>query len=175
MLGLRLALTAPGAPVRSTAELVTRLDPSWLERAWQGHTGTLSLIRGPMKNRLGDVALRAPNLAAALGPAWDGDWRLDDVDVALFTVPTLANPKDGDACMRVLIAAYGQWLTTRQDRRPSLLMFDEFSAMAGVGRWPSTWSSAPARPAPGCCCQHSRPWAWGTKPSVPGCWQQRTR
>jgi hypothetical protein len=46
MLGLRPALTAPGPPVGSTSELVTRLDPSWLERTWQGHQGTLSLIRG---------------------------------------------------------------------------------------------------------------------------------
>jgi hypothetical protein len=33
MLGLRFALTAPGPPVHSTSELVTRLDPAWLERA----------------------------------------------------------------------------------------------------------------------------------------------
>jgi hypothetical protein len=131
MLGLRLALTAPGPAVRSTAELVTRLEPSWLERAWQGHTGALSLIRGPMKARLGDVALRASNLAASLGLRWDGDWWLDDVDVALFTVPTLDNVKDSDAAMRVLIAAYGQYLTRRSDRRPSLLLFDEFSALQG--------------------------------------------
>ena len=131
MLGLRLALTAPGPPVRSTAELVTRLDPSWLERAWQGHTGTLSLIRGPMKTRLGDIVLRASNLAASLGPAWDGDWWLDDVDLALFTLPTLENVKDSDACMRVLLAAYGQYLIRRAERRPSLLLFDEFSALQG--------------------------------------------
>lgn len=33
--------------------------------------------------------------------------------------------------MRVLIAAYGQYLTRRVQRRPSLLLFDEFSALAG--------------------------------------------
>jgi hypothetical protein len=49
-------------------------------------------------------ALRASNLAASLGPAWDawdGDWWLDDVDVAIFTLPTtLENVKDSDAAMR---------------------------------------------------------------------------
>jgi|GEM_PF-5752317 hypothetical protein len=45
--------------------------------------------------------LRASNLAASLGPAWDGDWWLDDVDVAIFTLPTtLENVKDSDAAMR---------------------------------------------------------------------------
>jgi hypothetical protein len=119
--------------VRSTAELVTRLDPSWLERAWQGHQGTLSLIRGPMKGRLGDVALRASNLAASLGPSWDGDWWLDDVDVAIFTLATLDNVKDSDAAMRVLIAAYGQHVASRrrETRRPSMLLFDEFGSLAG--------------------------------------------
>ena len=44
---------------------------------------------------------RASNLAASLGPAWDGDWWLDDVDVAIFTLPTtLENVKDSDAAMR---------------------------------------------------------------------------
>ena len=28
----------------------------------------------------------ASNLAASLGPAWDGDWWLDDVDVPIFTL-----------------------------------------------------------------------------------------
>jgi hypothetical protein len=45
--------------------------------------------------------LRASNLAASLGPAWDGDWWLDAVDVAIFTLPTtLENVKDSDAAMR---------------------------------------------------------------------------
>jgi hypothetical protein len=32
-------------------------------------------------------------LAASLGPAWDGNWWLDNVDVAIFTVPILDNPQ----------------------------------------------------------------------------------
>jgi hypothetical protein len=89
----------------------------------------VSVIRG-MEKRLADVALRASNLAAALGPAWDGDWWLGDVDLACFTVPTLDNPKDGDAAMRVLLAAYAQYLVGAP-RRPRHLLFDEFGALAG--------------------------------------------
>jgi hypothetical protein len=133
LLALRLALAQPGRPCASTVELVARLDPAALARAWQGHPTELGVIRG-MDKRLGDVALRASNLAAALGPAWDGDWWLPDVDLATFTVPTLDNPKDGDAAMRVLVAAYAQHVTRRTGRRPSLLVFDEFSALEGGRR-----------------------------------------
>jgi hypothetical protein len=94
---------------------------------------------------------RASNLAARLGPAWDGDWWLDDVDVAIFTLPILDNLKDSDAAMRVLTAAYAQHISSRRGeaRRPSMLLFDEFGSLAGgagpghqhrgagqvVGRW----------------------------------------
>jgi hypothetical protein len=76
---------------------------------------------------------RASNLAAGLGPAWDGDWWLDDVDVAIFTLPTLDNLKDSDAAMRVLTAAYAQHISSRrrEARRPSMLLFDEFGSLAG--------------------------------------------
>ena len=73
---------------------------------------------------------RASNLAASLGPAWDGDWWLDDVDVAIFTLPILDNLKDSDAAMRVLTAAYAQHISSRRGeaRRPSMLLFDESAA-----------------------------------------------
>jgi hypothetical protein len=63
-------------------------------------------------------------LAASLGPSWDGTWWLDDVDVAIFTLPTLDNVKDSDAAMRVLIAAYAQHIASqrREARRPSMLL-----------------------------------------------------
>jgi hypothetical protein len=76
---------------------------------------------------------RASNLAASLGSAWDGDWWLDDVDVAIFTLPTLDNLKDSDASMRVLTAAYAQHISSRrrEARRLSMLLFDEFGSLAG--------------------------------------------
>jgi hypothetical protein len=131
MLGLRLALTQPGAPCTSTVELIRRLDPAALAAAWAGHPTEVSVIRGmEKKERLTDVALRASNLAAALSGGWDGGWWLGDVDLACFTVPTMDNPKDADAAMRVLLAAYGQYLVAGP-RRPRMLAFDEFSALAG--------------------------------------------
>jgi hypothetical protein len=80
-----------------------------------------------------------------------GDWWLDDVDVAIFTLPILDNLKDSDAAMRVLTAAYAQHISSRgrEARRPSMLLFYEFGSLAGgagpghqhrgagqvVGRW----------------------------------------
>ena len=131
MLGLRLALTQPGPPCASMLELVRRLDPAALVSAWAGHPAEVSVIRGmERRKRLSDIALRASNLAAALAGRWDGGWWLGDVDLACFTVPTMDNPKDADAAMRVLLAAYGQYLVT-DPGRPRLLAFDEFSALAG--------------------------------------------
>jgi hypothetical protein len=128
-----------------------------------------------MKGRLGDVALRASNLAAALGSSWDGDWWLDDVDVALFTVPTMANPKDGDACMRVLIAAYGQWLTTRTDRRPSLLLFDEFSSVLGGRPLAINLVERSRSAGSGILLSRSPPPGWVMRPSGSGCWRRPPR
>jgi hypothetical protein len=81
-----------------------------------------------------------------------GDWWLDDVDVAIFTLPILDNLKDSDAAMRVLTAAYAQHISSRrrEARRPSMLLFDEFGSLAGGGGpWPSTSWSGPGRRALG--------------------------
>ena len=54
------------------------------------------------------------------------------MEVATFSLPTLDNVKDSDATMGVLIAAYAQHISRRGgQRRPSLLLFDEFGALAG--------------------------------------------
>lgn len=125
-----------------------------------------------MKGRLGDVALRASNLAASLGPAWDGDWWLDDVDVAIFTLPSSTTLKDSDAAMRVLTAAYAQHISSRrrEARRPSMLLCDEFGNLAGGGPWPSTSWSGPGRRALGSCSRRSRPPALAQSPNASASW-----
>lgn len=89
-----------------------------------------------MKGRLGDVALAGLELGGQPRPGlgWGlVDWWLDDVDVAIFTLPTLDNLKDSDASMRVLTAAYAQHISSRrrEARRLSMLLFDEFGSLAG--------------------------------------------
>lgn len=86
-----------------------------------------------MKVRLGYVALWALNMAASLGPAWDGDWGWRTWMWPSSPSPSLDNVKDSDAAMRVLVTAYGQHSTScrRETRRPSMLLFDEFGSLAG--------------------------------------------
>jgi hypothetical protein len=134
-LGLRLATSAPGQPpIASAAQLVERLDPSWLTRSWQGHPAELGIIRD-VKSRLADVAVRMGNLAAALGSALDGPWAVEDVDLAVFTIPTLANASDGDAAMRMLLGHLAHYATRRKPRqRRALILFDEFSSLEGGRR-----------------------------------------
>jgi hypothetical protein len=134
-LALRLAAAAPDAPpISSSVELVARLDPNWLVRAWAGHQTEANLAKG-LKDRLADVAVRMGNLAAALGPAFDGAWAVEDADLALFTIPTMANPSDGDAAMRMLLGDLAHYAVRRKPReRPSLVLFDEFSSLEGGRR-----------------------------------------
>jgi hypothetical protein len=103
-----------------------------LERAGRGHQGTLSLIGGPMKGCLGDVALWALNLAASLGPAWDGDWWR----TTSMWPSSPSHPRQRQGQRRghaVLVAAYGQHSASsrREARPPSMLLFDEFGSLAG--------------------------------------------
>lgn len=134
-LGLRLAFGAPNMPpVSSGVELVRRLDPGWLQKAWQGFRDEQRAVQD-VKPKLSDVAIRVANLVAALGPAFDGAWSVDDVDVAVLSVPTVAKPRDGDAAIRVLLGDIAQYATSRKPTgRRSLLLFDEFSALEGGRR-----------------------------------------
>ena len=134
-LALRLATSAPGhPPIRSVAQLVERLDPAWLSRSWDGHPAELGIIRD-LKGRLAEVVVRMGNLAADLGGAFDGCWAVEDVDLAVFTVPTLANASDGDACMRMLLGDLSHYAVRRKPRqRRALVLFDEFSSLEGGRR-----------------------------------------
>jgi hypothetical protein len=115
---------------------------------------------------------RASNLAASLGPAWDGDWWLDDVDVAIFTLPILDNLKDSDAAMRVLTAAYAQHISSRRGeaRRPSMLLFDEFGSLAGGRALAINIVERARSSGAGSCSRRSRPPALAQSPNASASW-----
>jgi hypothetical protein len=74
MVALRMAVGQPGLPVRSGAELVRRLDPGALQRAWEHDPEILALARSmDKKGQLADVHVRVMNLVAAFGAALDGE------------------------------------------------------------------------------------------------------
>jgi hypothetical protein len=131
---LRLAVGQPGPPCTSTSELLARLDPAALARAWSGRQAETNLVRG-LKDRLADVQLRVANLIAALGPAFDGAWSWEDCDAAVVTVPSMVASLDADACLRVLLSDVGHFTMARKPPgAPSLVVVDEFSAIQGGRR-----------------------------------------
>jgi hypothetical protein len=131
---LRLAVGQPGPPCRSTSELLARLDPAALARAWSGRQAETNLVRG-LKDRLADVQLRVANLIAALGPAFDGAWSWEDCDGAVVTVPSMVATLDADACLRVLLSDVGHFTMARKHPgAPALVVVDEFSAIQGGRR-----------------------------------------
>jgi hypothetical protein len=134
-LALRLATSAPGRPpIRSVVQLVERLDPACLSRSWDGRPAELGIFRD-LKGRLAEVVVRMGNLAAALGGAFGGCWAVEDVDLAVFTVSTLANASDGDACMRMLLGDLSHYAVRRKPRqRRALVLFDKFSSLEGDRR-----------------------------------------
>jgi hypothetical protein len=137
MTALRLALGQPGPPCRSGAELVARLDPAALERAWEHAPAELGLIRRMSQgrnNELAGVHIRVGNLVAALGGALDGDASWEDADCWVVTVPAMVASRDADSALRVLLSDYGHFTMARKGGRPSLLIVDEFSAIAGGRR-----------------------------------------
>jgi hypothetical protein len=138
MTALRLALGQPGPPCRSGAELVRRLDPAALERAWEHDPEILSLVRSMSKgknNELAGVHIRVGNLVASLAGALDGDVSWEDADCWVVTVPAMVASRDADSALRVMLADYSHFTMARKRRgQPSLLMVDEFSAIAGGRR-----------------------------------------
>jgi hypothetical protein len=129
---LRLAVTAPGyPPVGSALDLMRRVDLGWLTKAWEHHRDERSKL-GDCRDKFDGVSIRTANLVATLGGAFDGRWAVDDVDLAVLSVPTVANRRVGDAVMRVLLGDFAHYATRRKPRgRPCTLLFDEFSALEG--------------------------------------------
>jgi hypothetical protein len=134
LLGLRLALAAPDSPVTSTRELVRRMDVGTLGQLWDDFPVEYAEVQG-LKAELPGAHLRVSNLAASLGPAFDGTWSYEDCDLAVITIPSLAAPSDADSAIRVLMADYSHFVMSRKPPgQPSLVIVDEFSALSGGRR-----------------------------------------
>jgi hypothetical protein len=136
---LRLALSQPGPECRSSAELVRRLDPAAMRRAWEHDPASLNLVDSLTKgkqNHLHDIHIRVGNLVAALGGYLDGEASWEDADLTIVTVPSMVASKDADSVLRVLLSDYAHFTMAadRKGPRPSHLLVDEFSAIAGGRR-----------------------------------------
>jgi hypothetical protein len=139
---LRLALNAPGedGPIRSSAQLMARMDPDLLVQLYEHDPDRLrdarSLQGRDQAKAVKGAITRFANFFAAVQGGFDagqGGWSFENVDFAYFRAPYLAGREDADACMRLLLEDFAHYATLRKPRRgeDATLVFDEFSAIAG--------------------------------------------
>ena len=129
---LRLALEAPGLPpVSSSGELMARLAPGHLQRLWDSDPDVAALLRD-MRDDLAGVSIRVLNLLASLGGSLDGRRSWSDADLIVCSVPVMANPKDADAAVRVLLGDLAHHVAVRKPYgEPETVIVDELSAIVG--------------------------------------------
>lgn len=118
VLALRLACAQPGQGVAGMRELVTRLDPAALGRAWSGHQLETGLLRGGLKDDLPGVHVRLTNLAAAAGGLLDGTRAIGAADLTVISLPTMANRGDSESIFRILMADIARWAARKGQRPP---------------------------------------------------------
>ena len=139
---LRLALNAPGedGPVRSSQQLMARLDPEALAHRYEHDPDRLrearSLCGREQARAVQGAISRLANFFAAVQGGFDAaeqGWSFDDIDFGYFRAPYLAGREDADACCRLLLEDFAHYATLRKPRKgeDATLVFDEFSAIAG--------------------------------------------
>jgi hypothetical protein len=134
-LALQLACTPPSGPPRSSRDLLRRLDLKKLQALWRGdQTAQVDLEQLAADPQvLAGVRGRYSAFFRALQGKADGCWGLEDVDLAVLTIPTIASRTDADAAVRLVLEDLGHFATKRKARVGDdvLLVLDEFSAVEG--------------------------------------------
>jgi hypothetical protein len=139
---LRLALNAPGedGPIRSSQQLMARMEPELLVRLYEHDPDrrreATSLVGRDQARAVKGAVGRFANFFAAVAGGFDPaeqGWSFEQVDFAYFRAPYLAGREDADACMRLLLEDFAHYATLRKPRKgeDATLVFDEFSAIAG--------------------------------------------
>jgi hypothetical protein len=134
-LALQLACTPASGPPRNSADFLRRLDIRKLQQLWRGDPTAQAdleqLAADPQV--LAGVRGRYSAFFRALQGKADGRWGLEDVDLAVFTAPTIASRTDADAAVRLVLEDLGHFATRRKARVGDdvLLVLDEFSAVQG--------------------------------------------
>jgi hypothetical protein len=134
-LALQLACTPPSGPPRSSADFLRRLDVRKLQQLWRGDpTAQVDLEQLAADPQvLAGVRGRYSAFFRALAGNADGCWGLEDVDLAVLTIPTIASRTDADAAVRLVLEDLSHFATRRKARVGDdvLLVLDEFSAVQG--------------------------------------------
>jgi hypothetical protein len=134
-LALQLACTPSSGPPRSSQDFLRRLDLRKLQQLWRGDPTAQAdleqLASDPQV--LAGVRGRYSAFFRSLQGKADGCWGLEDVDLAVLTIPTIASRQDADAAVRLVLEDLGHFATKRKARTGDdvLLVLDEFSAVQG--------------------------------------------
>jgi hypothetical protein len=128
---IRLAVSAPQGPPRSSAEFLARLSAGWLQRAYaEGSPGQLEQVTAA-RPRLGDIAMRYGVLLDRLGGALDGGAALTDADAWYCILEGTAEPSVAEAQAAALIELVARAAaSTAGPRRRILLAADDYSAVS---------------------------------------------
>jgi hypothetical protein len=127
-----LAVTAPAGPPASSAEFLARLDPRWLEAAWDDgcHPGEAAQARAAARH-VPDIQLRYATLLGRLGPALDGPGVLTDADAWYFILEGTGEPSVAEAQALALTELAAHAATSPAvERRAILLAADDYSAVS---------------------------------------------
>jgi hypothetical protein len=134
-LAIQLACTPPSGPPRNSGQFLRRLDHKKLQQLWRGDPTAQAdleqLAADP--HVLAGVRGRYSAFFRSLAGKADGCWALEDVDLAVLTIPTIASRADADAAVRLVLEDLGHFATRRKARVGDdvLLVLDEFSAVQG--------------------------------------------
>jgi hypothetical protein len=134
-LALQLACTPASGPPRNSGQFLRRLDLKKLQQLWRGDpTAQVDLEQlATDPTVLAGVRGRYSAFFRALQGTADGRWGLEDVDLGVLTIPTIASRTDADAAVRLVLEDLGHFATRRKARVGDdvLLVLDEFSAVQG--------------------------------------------
>jgi hypothetical protein len=134
-LAIQLACTAPSGPPRSSGDFLRRLDLRKLQQLWRGDQTAQQDLEQFAADPTVMAGLRGRYSAffRSLAGKADGCWGLEDVDLAVLTIPTIASRQDADAAVRLVLEDLGHFATKRKARVGDdvLLVLDEFSAVQG--------------------------------------------
>jgi hypothetical protein len=134
-LALQLACTPPSGPPRTSGDFLRRLDLRKLQQLWRGdQTAQADLEQlAADPTVMAGVRGRYSAFFRSLQGKADGCWGLEDVDLAVLTIPTIASRADADAAVRLVLEDLGHFATKRKARTGDdvLVVLDEFSAVQG--------------------------------------------
>jgi hypothetical protein len=134
-LAIQLASTPASGPPRNSHDFLRRLDVRKLQQLWRGDATAQAdleqLAADPTV--LAGVRGRYSAFFRALAGNADGRWGLEDVDLAVLIIPTIASRTDADAAVRLVLEDLGHFATRRKARVGDdvLLVLAEFSAVQG--------------------------------------------